>query len=270
MTTFTTDDVGKTVESASGDPLGAIVEVDDETAYVEPDPDVTDSLKAALDWEGSHEPIPLADSAVTEITADAVRLEASFPEGSLEPTDAGGGIDDPDASEPTRADDGFYDDPAEGPRVDPSDRMEEPDDRERVDRTPIEADRDAVETAASRELEVDPTELTDGDPEPTIRAGEDVGDRTDADANAGGARPEDGGTGGTGGTDGADEHSGSTTGDAGNIDAEMPAASERGPGDGEAGEETGEVDETEGDGTETDEPGATDSGGEDHDLDEGR
>ncbi|APW96939.1 hypothetical protein CHINAEXTREME_03765 [Halobiforma lacisalsi AJ5] len=247
MTTFTTDDIGKTVESASGDPLGTIVEVDDGTAYVEPDPDVRDSSKAALDWEGSHEAIPLADSAVTEITADAVRLESAFPEGSLEPSDvAGGGIDDPDAPEPTRADDEFYDDPAEGPRVDPSDRMEQPDDREGADRTPIEADRDAVETTASRELEVDPTELTDGEPGSNIRVTEDVGDRTDADANAGDARPEDGGR-------TTDEPSGQTPEDAGSIDAEMPAASERGP--------EAETDDEEGE--------ATDDG-EEHDLDEGR
>lgn len=39
---------------------------------------------------------------------------------------------------------------------------------------------DAVEEAARRELEVDPTELTDDDPEIEVRPDEDVGNRTDA------------------------------------------------------------------------------------------
>ncbi|SDR27432.1 hypothetical protein [Natronobacterium texcoconense] len=266
MTTFSPDDVDKTVESAAGDPLGAVVDVDDETAYVEPDPGVTDSLKATLDWEGSGEAIPLADDAVRKITDDAIRLEAEFPEESLDTGDEGerseerdgepashspgepvettvtetetgvdpsesdvgtGGFDE---SEPMMADDEFYDDPAEGARVDPSDRIEERDE-------PIDVDREEIESEASQELEVDPTELTEQEPESEITPAEDVGNRTTSDASS------------TRADEKADEETGETTEDAGSIDSEMPAASER-------EQELDEASETE--------------GSEDHELDEGR
>ncbi len=82
--TFTTDDVGKTVESAEGEALGIIESVDDETAYVEPDPGVTDSIKATLDWETRPgDAVPLPDNSVRRVTDDAVELESSFPEESI-------------------------------------------------------------------------------------------------------------------------------------------------------------------------------------------
>ena len=49
VATFTPADIGTTVESAAGDTLGSVVEVDDETAYVAPDREVTHSIKAALE-----------------------------------------------------------------------------------------------------------------------------------------------------------------------------------------------------------------------------
>lgn len=89
--TFTPDDVGKTVESADGKVLGVVAAVDQTTAYVEPDPGVTDSIKAALDWHGDSESVvPLAGDAVREISDDAVTLEAEFPEKSITSADAGG------------------------------------------------------------------------------------------------------------------------------------------------------------------------------------
>lgn len=51
----------------------------------------------------------------------------------------------------------------------------------------VPAAMDAVEADASRELEVDPTELTDRDPEAEIARDEDVGDRADGRPGRGGA-----------------------------------------------------------------------------------
>lgn len=77
--TFTEDDIGKPVETAEGERLGAVADIDPETAYVEPAADVADSTRAALDWEReATEAVPLTDDAVTEITGDAIRLEAGF------------------------------------------------------------------------------------------------------------------------------------------------------------------------------------------------
>ncbi|WP_408957592.1 hypothetical protein [Natrinema sp. 74] len=90
--TITDEDVGKRVESADGEPLGTVVDVEAETARVEPDPELTDSITAVLDWDrGSEETVPLETDAVGEITADAVRIEAEFSAASVDP-DA-----DPDA-----------------------------------------------------------------------------------------------------------------------------------------------------------------------------
>ncbi len=76
---ITDDDVGKHVESADGEPLGTVVDVESETAHVEPEPDLTDSIKAVLDWDrDTAETVPLENDAIGEITADAVRLGVEF------------------------------------------------------------------------------------------------------------------------------------------------------------------------------------------------
>lgn len=46
--TFSEDDEGKTVVDASGDTLGIVTKIQRDTAYVEPDPDVTETLKSEL------------------------------------------------------------------------------------------------------------------------------------------------------------------------------------------------------------------------------
>ena len=273
MATFTADDVGKTVETANGEALGAVVSVDDETAYVDPNPGLADSTRAALDWQGDAEAaVPLTDDAVAEVTDEAVRLEAEVPEESItsaetddsdggdrsepsaegpvdhspgepvasnptEPerdvdaTDPGAGTSPLEGDEPMVEDDEFYDAAEGGARVDPSDEMEPPTGDEEAPSEDVEA----IEDEASRELEVDPTEVAD-DPEAEIEPGEDVGNRTGTDATPDRERA------------GSDE--GPTTEDAGAIDAEIPTASEDRP-------EGVDADEDEMD-------------GEEHDLDEGR
>ncbi|WP_440765658.1 hypothetical protein [Natronorubrum sp. DTA7] len=73
---FTDADVGKRVETAAGDSIGVVTMTGDETAYVDLEADVTDSLKAALDWNADTDNIvPIGGAVVREVTADAVRLE---------------------------------------------------------------------------------------------------------------------------------------------------------------------------------------------------
>lgn len=220
--TFTTDDVGKTVESAAGEALGIIASVDDETAYVEPDPGATDSIKATLDWESSPgDAVPLPDDSVHRVTDDAIRLESTFPEESItsgttdddEGSDEGfdrseqrdvddfieatgksldsdaemdidetGATtgDDLDESEPMM-DDERYETVDDGPQMDPDEEVRDLDDgRGRTEETASAEELESVEDEASRGLEVDPTELTDDDPEAEIAPEEDVGQRTDA------------------------------------------------------------------------------------------
>jgi hypothetical protein len=51
---FTEDDEGSSVFDADREKIGVVVEVRDGDAYVEPEPSLTEELKAKLDW-GSHE-----------------------------------------------------------------------------------------------------------------------------------------------------------------------------------------------------------------------
>ncbi|MFB1065422.1 hypothetical protein [Natrinema sp. H-ect4] len=50
MSLTVTDDVGKPVESADGETLGSVA-ADAERAPLDPEPDMTDSITAVLEWE---------------------------------------------------------------------------------------------------------------------------------------------------------------------------------------------------------------------------
>jgi hypothetical protein len=73
---FTDDDIGKTVINAEGEEVGLIADVEHGTAHVEPDPGITDTIKAKLGWGGTDEDAyPLQEQAVAEVTDDEVHLQ---------------------------------------------------------------------------------------------------------------------------------------------------------------------------------------------------
>jgi hypothetical protein len=73
---ITDDDIGKRVVNASGDEVGMVVDVDHGTAHVEPDPGLTDSIKATLGWgDGDEDTYPLQEAAVNRVTDDEIHLE---------------------------------------------------------------------------------------------------------------------------------------------------------------------------------------------------
>jgi hypothetical protein len=76
MTTrFTSDDEGKKVVNADGDGIGMITEVRGDTAYVDPDPGITDSVMSKLGWgDSDEETYALRDDHVETVTDDEVRL----------------------------------------------------------------------------------------------------------------------------------------------------------------------------------------------------
>lgn len=81
--TFSEDDVGKRVENEEGRAIGVVAATDGTTAYVEPEPGLTDSIKATLGWEGdADDAVPIDGSIVGEITDDAIRLTADRSAGS--------------------------------------------------------------------------------------------------------------------------------------------------------------------------------------------
>lgn len=247
---FTEDDVGKSVRTANDETLGVVTDVDRETAYVDPDPEMADSVGSALEWDRSTEDaVPLGDDAVESIDDEAVTLSDDFPKESIatgatdevervedrpenpetgadytpgEPVagtgsetaagDAGVGTESdaaepgldaqpPDEPEPGAGD--LDEDVNDGVVMDAAEEMDG--DRERRSAEAVDPiEESGTESAPGEEsprndLDVDPTELTDDDPNVEIRPGEDVGQRaatrgestsTD-DATADDAKPEE-------------------------------------------------------------------------------
>ncbi len=72
---FTDDDVGKDVVSVDGEKVGMVADVEHGTAHVEPDPGITDTIKAKLGWSGTNEDTyPLQEESVGRVTDDEIHL----------------------------------------------------------------------------------------------------------------------------------------------------------------------------------------------------
>ncbi|MFC7216417.1 hypothetical protein ACFQO4_20365 [Saliphagus sp. GCM10025334] len=88
---FTPEDVGKRVINEHGDDVGMVTDVEGATAYVEPDPGITDSIKAALGWGSpSDEAITLEESNVSEVTRTEVHLQSPGAMGADDVGDSSG------------------------------------------------------------------------------------------------------------------------------------------------------------------------------------
>lgn len=73
--TLTDDEEGKTVVDASGEELGLITAVENDTAAVDPNPDLAESITARLGWgSGDEDDYTVHGDAVGEVTDDEVRL----------------------------------------------------------------------------------------------------------------------------------------------------------------------------------------------------
>ena len=68
-------DEGKTVVNADGTAVGIVAAFRGGTAFVDPDPDITDSVKSKLGWgDVDEDQYPLSDDHVETVTDDEVRL----------------------------------------------------------------------------------------------------------------------------------------------------------------------------------------------------
>jgi hypothetical protein len=78
MAELSGDDQGKAV--VMGDQkVGMIERVEGGRAYVDPDPGITDQVKATLDWgDVDEDSYPLPDESVDTITDDEVRLRSQM------------------------------------------------------------------------------------------------------------------------------------------------------------------------------------------------
>lgn len=76
---ITEEDEGKKVIGATGDEIGIVSGVRGGTAYVDPDPGLTDSLKSRLGWgDVDQEDYPLEDAHIERVTDDEIHLGSDF------------------------------------------------------------------------------------------------------------------------------------------------------------------------------------------------
>ena len=76
-TTISNEDEGKPVVNSAGDEIGMIEEVRSGTAYVNPDPGITDKISSKLGWgdADTDENYELQSARIGMVTDDEVRLE---------------------------------------------------------------------------------------------------------------------------------------------------------------------------------------------------
>ncbi|WP_312908093.1 hypothetical protein [Natronosalvus caseinilyticus] len=76
---LTEDDIGKTVVNANGETIGMVSAMQHGTAHVEPDPGMTDTIKAKLGWGDTNEDTyPLQESAIERVTDDKIHLRSDL------------------------------------------------------------------------------------------------------------------------------------------------------------------------------------------------
>jgi len=76
-TTVSEDDENKPVIDADGEKLGLVTEVRSGTAYVDPDPGLTDQIRSTLGMsrEASVDDIVLQEARIDTITGSEIRLK---------------------------------------------------------------------------------------------------------------------------------------------------------------------------------------------------
>ena len=74
-TDVTADDEGKPVVY-QGDTVGRVVEVENGTAHVDPDPSLAETVLSKLGWADAEEDtIPLHGDSIAEVTDDELRID---------------------------------------------------------------------------------------------------------------------------------------------------------------------------------------------------
>jgi len=75
-TNVTEDDEGKQVVNTRGEKVGMVSEVRDGTAYVNPDPGITDSIRSRLGWgDADQDDYRLDRDRIATVTDDEIRLK---------------------------------------------------------------------------------------------------------------------------------------------------------------------------------------------------
>lgn len=76
---ITESDEGKPVVTATGEKVGRVIEVRHGTAYVDPDPDIGDTIMSKLGWgEADEDAYPLQKERIESVTDDEIRLHGGW------------------------------------------------------------------------------------------------------------------------------------------------------------------------------------------------
>ena len=79
QTNITEDDTGKPVVNSAGEKVGMITGVEAGTAYVDPDPGITESIRSKLGWSKvDQDDFALQGDRIDTITDDEVRLRSDL------------------------------------------------------------------------------------------------------------------------------------------------------------------------------------------------
>jgi hypothetical protein len=72
---LTSEDEGKDVVDTEGDKIGVVQSVEAGTAYVNPDPGITDEFKSAFGWgDSSEDTYALDDHQIEAVTDDSLQV----------------------------------------------------------------------------------------------------------------------------------------------------------------------------------------------------
>lgn len=72
---FTDEEEGKRVVNADGEEIGRVTDVRAGTAYVDPDPGLTDTVKSKLGWgDADEDTYALDESSVESIGDEEIRI----------------------------------------------------------------------------------------------------------------------------------------------------------------------------------------------------
>lgn len=78
-TNITEEDEGKSVVNSTGEKIGMVTGVKAGTAYVDPDPGITDSIRSKLGWSDiDQDDFALQADRVDTITDDEIRLKGNL------------------------------------------------------------------------------------------------------------------------------------------------------------------------------------------------
>nr|WP_227376778.1 PRC-barrel domain containing protein [Haladaptatus halobius] len=76
VTEITDDDEGKKVVDENSDQVGIVSDVEHGTAYIDPDPGLTEKVKSKLGWgDRDEDTYPLQEETVASVTDDEIRLQ---------------------------------------------------------------------------------------------------------------------------------------------------------------------------------------------------